>query len=199
MKNLQPGSFTQGLRRLNGYKEDELRTWLFEPGMKFGDTDKWWEPRTTRTRPHEGLDLLIFLNGGNEKHLLPPGTGIPPLLSGTMVARLPDFMGETIILAHDLLDDKGRRLHTFYAHLQPGTTPASGKFMARDSQLGKIAALGQATLACPPHLHLSLAWTDESFSIRDFLWNKFRVSETFKPGDPLALLVDQGDFLRRHR
>jgi len=158
------------------------------PGMKFGDTDKWWQPGTTRENPHEGLDLLIFLDGSGKRHHLPPGTAIPLLLGGTEVARIADFMGETVILAHDFLDDAGRRLHTFYAHLQPTGAPASGATMAAGSQIGKIATPAKTTLACPPHLHLSLAWVDKSYPIQDFRWADFWTPETFKPADPLALL-----------
>lgn len=187
LKKLEPGHFTRELRRLNGYTKEELREWRFEPGMKFGESEKWWQPGTTRARPHEGLDLLIFPDASGEEHLLPPGTAIPPLLGGCEVARIADFLGETVILAHDFLDEAGRRLHTFYAHLQPVTAPASGAIMAATCQIGKIAAPTR-TPTCPPHLHLSLAWVDKTYPIQDFRWGGFCASETFSPGDPLALL-----------
>jgi murein DD-endopeptidase MepM/ murein hydrolase activator NlpD len=188
----QPDHFTRELRRLNGYTEEELREWLLMPGMKFGDTEKWWQPGATRDKPHEGVDLLIFLDGSGKRHLLPPGTAIPPLLRGTEVARIPDFMGETVILAHDTLVDGGRRLHTFYGHLQPSNAPASGKIMAADSPLGKIGTALKTTTTCPPHLHLSLAWIDESYPIQNFRWGGFCASATFKPGDPLAFMSRAG-------
>lgn len=191
MIKLPTGRFTRELRRLNGYTKGELREWRFDPGMKFGESDKWWQPGTTRARPHEGLDLLFFLDARGERHLLPPGTAIPPLLDGIEVARIADFLGETVILAHDFLDEAGRRLHTFYAHLQPTGTPANGKTMGADHQLGKIAAPAKTPITCPPHLHLSLAWLDKSYPIQDFHWGGFRASETFRPGDPLALLEGQ--------
>lgn len=189
---LPQGHFTRELRRLNSYTEGELREWLFEPGMKFADTDKWWQPGTARKKPHEGLDLLIFMDGREGRHLLPPGTAIPPLLSGTWVARIPDFMGETIILAHNFHDKAGRRLHTFYAHLQPTTAPTTGKIMETGSQIGKIGVAGRTTTTCPPHLHLSLAWVDASYPIQDFRWDDFCATENFKPGDPLALISQTG-------
>lgn len=182
-----PDHFTRELRRLNSYTEEELREWLLLPGMKFGDTEKWWQPGATREKPHEGVDLLLFLDASGKRHHLPPGTAIPPLLRGTEVARIADFLGETVILAHDTLDDGGRRLHTFYGHLQPTGEPASGKIMAADGSLGKIAAAQKATTTCPPHLHLSLAWIDESYPIQDFRWADFCASDTFRPGDPLGL------------
>lgn len=187
-EELPQGHFTRNLRRLNGYTEGELREWLLEPGMKFTDTDKWWHPGTARDRPHEGLDLLIFLDGAGKRHHLPPGATIPPLLNGTEMARIPDYLGETVILAHDFLDDAGRRLHTFYAHLQPTGAPASTTGMVTTSRVGKIAVPTKKTYACPPHLHLSLAWVDKSYSIQDFRWDNFCASETFRSGDPLLLL-----------
>jgi hypothetical protein len=187
-EGLPPGHFTRELRRLNGYTKDELREWLFEPGMKFAETNKWWQPEAGRDKPHEGLDLLIFLDGRRGRHLLPSGTIIPPLLNGTEVARIADFMGETVILAHDFLDDAGRRLHTFYAHLQPSSAPTSTATIPTSSRIGKIAAQTKKPRACPPHLHLSLAWVDKSYPIQNFRWDNFCVSESFSPGDPLALL-----------
>lgn len=188
LTNLLRPHFLRELMRLNGYPECGLLEWLFLPGMKFGDTAKWWETGGTRTRAHEGLDLLFFLDARGERHLLPPGTAIPPLLKGVEVARIPDFMGETIILTHDRWDEAGRRLHTFYAHLQPAGIPVEGKTMAAGSAIGKIAAPAKTTITCPPHLHLSLAWVDKSYPIQDFRWAGFCASKTFSPGDPLALL-----------
>lgn len=181
-------SFLRDLLRLNDYPESGVWEWLFLPGMKFGDTAKWWGTGGTRERPHEGLDLLFLLDERGNRHLLPPGTAIPPLLSGIAVARLPDFLGETVILAHDLLDRTGRRLHTFYAHLQPAAGPASGTSVATTSPVGIIATPAGKPSTCPPHLHLSLAWVDSSFSIQDFRWTQFCASEIFRPDDPLILL-----------
>jgi hypothetical protein len=180
--------FTAELRKLNGYSELALREWLFRPGMKFGDTAKWWETGATRSRPHEGLDLLFFLDDRGERHLLPPGTAIPPLLSGVEVARVADFLGETIILTHDRWDEAGRRLHTFYAHLQPTGIQRPGRTVAADRGLGTIAAPRIPTPACPPHLHLSLAWVGEAYPIKDFRWGDFGATDSFRPGDPLALI-----------
>lgn len=187
-KKLLQSEFTRELRRLNDYSKGRLQKWLFEPGMRFGDTDKWWQPGTTRARPHEGLDLLVFLDKRGDKHFLPAGTAIPPMLSGIEVARIPDFMGETVILSHDLKDESGRRLHTFYAHLQPAGILANGLIVETNSQLGKIAEPKKVPQICPPHLHLSLAWVDECYPIQDFRWDRFCEDKIFIPDDPLTLL-----------
>jgi murein DD-endopeptidase MepM/ murein hydrolase activator NlpD len=180
--------FTDELRQLNGYTETELREWLFLPGMRFGDSAKWWKTGENRTGPHEGLDLLFFLDARGERHLLPPGTAIPPLLNGVVVTRAPDFMGETVILAHDRWDAAGGQLHTFYAHLQPARTPLEGKTMSAASKIGTIAGPKASMPACPPHLHLSLAWVRKAYPIKDFRWGDFCAGDSFKPGDPLELI-----------
>ena len=185
---LPRGDFTRNLRRLNGYQDSWLRDWVFQPGMRFGETEKWWQPATSRLRPHEGLDLLIFKDDKAAEQRLLTGTKIPPLLSGVEVGRFPDVLGETTILAHDFLDAAGRRLHTFYAHLQPGGAQPSGKIMISSRQVGEIAAPRGPTPVCPPHLHLSLAWVDKSYQIDKFRWEGFCASKAFRPGDPLALI-----------
>ena len=115
-------------------------------------------------------------------------TKIPPLLAGIAILRTTDFLGETVILAHDLYDQADRQLHTFYAHLQPTGAPTRGIIMTPNSLIGTIAAPTNPMPACPPHLHLSLAWVDKSHPIQDFRWDEFRTSATFKPGDPSTLL-----------
>ncbi len=185
---MAPGNFTQELQRLNNYPAGWLRNWLFRPGMKFGDPQKWWDPGTNRPRPHEGLDLLTFQDETGREQQLLPGTKTPPILSGAVVARLPDFRGETVVLAHDFLDNAGRRLHTFYAHLEPTGSPASGSILAPGVACGTITAPGKTSRHCPPHLHISLAWVDKLYPIQVFRWEDFADSETFRPGDPLALI-----------
>lgn len=187
-KLLSDRNFTVELRRLNGFSQDELREWLFLPGMKFGDTTKWWKAGNNRPRPHEGLDLVTYLDRKGDKHLLPPGTLIPPLMCGIEVARIPDSIGETVILGHEHFDLAGRKLHTFYAHLTPTGLPATVATMTPGSTLGTIAARDTHGASCPSHLHLSLAWIAQSFSLEGFDWQKFSADEKFHPGDPLELL-----------
>ena len=184
--------FTRELRRLNGSTRAELRQWLFVAGMRFGDTDKWWKEGEARSRPHEGLDLLFFLDDNGGRHLLPPGTIVPPLLAGIEVARSVDFLGETIIITHDHWDEAGRRLHTFYAHLQLEKPARSGRAVAIGDRVGRIAASAHPAPACPPHLHLSLAWVGEAYPIKDFRWEGFNPSELFVPVDPVVLVTGPG-------
>jgi len=181
-------AFTENLRRLNGYSKDTLAEWWLLPGMRFGESEKWWKPRSLRATPHEGLDLLFFRDREGESQRLPVGTIIPPLLSGIVVGRCPDFLGETIILAHDFYDQSGRRLHTFYAHLNTPQPPQISAPLSRELPIGEIASPGKDASPCPPHLHLSLAWVDKSIPLRDFSWERFSAAETFRPDDPLLLL-----------
>ena len=186
--NLPASTFTETFRQLNGYTGTDLAEWLFLPGMRFGEKEKWWKSGSFRASPHEGLDILTFLDGFGGEQQLSAAARVPPLLSGIVVSKTKDFLGETVILAHDFYDQADRRLHTFYAHLQPAEAPEITSKITHDSLLGNIAWPRQSNTGCPPHLHLSLAWVDKSMSIQDFAWDRFRASETFRPGDPLALI-----------
>lgn len=185
---LPASAFTENFRQLNGYTKTALVEWLFLPGMKFGECEKWWQPGSCRKTPHEGLDLLAYRDGNGGEQRLSAATRIPPLLRGVLIGRCKDFLGETVILAHDFYDPSGRRLHTFYGHLHPAETPETTAIITPDSPLGNIAWPGKSNTGCPPHLHLSLAWVDQSLPMQDFSWDKFCASETFRPGDPLPLV-----------
>ena len=162
---------------------------ILAPGMLFGTSEAWW-PGGCRQSLHEGLDLCGFREAGGREHWLPAGTAVAPTLPGRLVARLPDFLGQTLVLHHGALAGRSEHLFTLYAHLQPDSGRSIGQHLDQSQHLGGIAA-PPASSRLLPHLHLSvlLAEPDRLAAIHD--WPTL-IATPVRFIDPLPLLaVDQ--------
>lgn len=118
--------------------------WIFEPGMLYGSTRKWWHATSERATPHEGLDFFSYLDGtSSEMRDIEIGTPVRPILPGVVCAIFDDFVASTVLISHDVADDSsllhsenpeirmkcwptGQRLLSIYAHVDPPAGLAVG-------------------------------------------------------------------------
>ena len=133
-----------------------FRGFLFEPGMLFGSEVLWWPPHKRRQAPHEGLDYQLFADPSGGSHPVPPGTPVPSILPGVVVASFQDFIRSTCIVKHDVKRD-GRVLHSVFGHVAPAVRV--GVHLSAGAIMGKVGANPKS--AAPAHLHLSAAWLEE--------------------------------------
>lgn len=130
--------------------------WLFHNGMGFGKTAAWWKQGERKT-PHEGIDLLFYVDQLGQTRQLAEEAMIPATWQGMVVAEFKDFLGSTVVVKHDITDGQGWLLHTLYGHTRP--LVELGMEVATGQAIAKIAATGSSRRNTPPgHLHLSLAW-----------------------------------------
>lgn len=128
---------------------------LFFAGMRFGSRKSWWGHGRPRPQSHEGLDLCFFADRSGRYFRLDETVCVPAAFDSRVVAMIPDFLGTTVIAAHEMAGRTGRCL-VFYAHitpdkdLHPGQRLEAGRCFARISGENKKRWL-------PPHLHLSMA------------------------------------------
>lgn len=135
------------------------RGFRFAPGMLFGSDVLWWPPHKRRPAPHEGLDYQLFADPSGGSHPVPPGTSVPCVLPGVVVASLQDFIRSTIIVKHDVKRD-GRVLHSVYGHVAPAVRV--GAHCGAGAVVGTVGTVGaNPKTAAPAHLHLSAAWLEE--------------------------------------
>ena len=110
-----PSSFTQHLLQANHLQQQDFQGWLLQPGMLFAANQFWWGAEGPRPRPHEGLDLCTFGNRRGELNSLGAGALIPTLFAGQVVAIFADFLGQSILVAHQ--QQGARRFYSIYAHV----------------------------------------------------------------------------------
>ena len=182
-------SFTKRLLQVNRLDEQGFQDWALVPGMLFGADRLWWGGGAPRPRPHEGVDLQDFVDGGGELVTLGAGRMIPALFGGRVVAIFVDFLGHSIMVAHPLRQGESR-LHSIYAHVEVEPGVALGHQCAAGEIIGRIAKSNRSGV--PAHLHLSTFWL--SGVLADALsWSEIGRATNILWCDPLEFIGGAGN------
>jgi murein DD-endopeptidase MepM/ murein hydrolase activator NlpD len=138
-----------------------LASWIFHPGMLFGDPIEWWGDGCRRRTQHEGIDFAEGLVPGCGVCPIPERTPVGSIIDGEAVALLDDFLGKTIVVRHSAIQNSnGDVFYTLFSHIQPITQRLG--FVAKGQILGSV---GKSTKArAPAHLHLAGAWIPVNIS-----------------------------------
>lgn len=178
-------NFSQTILRLNQVAET-FSGWFFRDGMGFGETSAWWKPGE-RLTPHEGIDLLFFVNQQGETRQLPDGAVVPAAWEGMVTAVFDDFLGSTVMLGHGITDDRGWRLHGIYSHTRP--LVGLGEKVLTGQAVATVTEDGATRSKTPPsHLHLSLAWLHPELAPTSLDWPAISGSPMVRLVDPACLL-----------
>jgi hypothetical protein len=170
---LIPG-FREWLKELA--RECGFQSWIFQPGMYFGDHREWWGDRNRRRTLHEGIDFLEGLSPDSHAKPIPEGTPVRAIAAGEVVAVLDDFLNKTVVVRHAAIrDEHGDVFHTFFSHIQPA--PGIPRPVSKGDILGNVG-ISKITGA-PTHLHLSGAWIPESICVNEMTIDQ--ISATFAP------------------
>lgn len=184
-------SFTERLVQANRLHDQGFRSWSFLPGMLYAATTTWWVAGEVRPRPHEGLDLLTFINDDGALGALEPGTMIPVLREGEVVAIFADFLGQSVLVGHDRRQG-GARFFSIYGHtmVEPGL--GVGQRCREGEVIGRIATSPKAHI--PAHLHLSTLWLSGPIG-GEVSWPMISGSASIRQCDPLEFIdaPDLGD------
>jgi len=163
----------------------EFRAWKFLPGMLFQSMEKWWGNGGTRLRPHEGLDLCLYLeHSGNARHL-PTETQIPALYDGTIVSIIRDFMGLSIFVGSQFKE--GQALVWAFGHMAPHERLSEGLKISMGELLGTLAANTKKG-GPPSHLHISMGWLKTGNPPTRADWDLMVDSSVISLLDPLQVL-----------
>jgi len=165
-----------------------FREWIFCPGMLFQSTGKWWGKRGQRSRPHEGIDLLLYLNHeGNILHI-DETFPIPMLADGRVVGVMPDFLGESIIVEHPSFEGKTENILTMYGHTHPLEYVQPGVAMKKGDIVATVAGRGRTTFTMSPHLHITMVKVLSPVSYEELNWDVIGSSEALALLDPLDFI-----------
>lgn len=187
-----PSAFTDVFISLNSlYGEDGFVEWYFEKGMRFGETEKWWGGRGSRTHPHEGVDFCFFTTDNGKRKALAHDTFVPPLYAGKVINVFDDFIAGTILLQHMIFSENNLQLYSLYGHVIPLSHIVSG---AQVEYSEKMATIADRTVRKRPmlsHVHISTMWLPISFPAETFTWGMENKSDVFFC-DPLHFLSSPG-------
>lgn len=180
---------TQLLVRENNLERDGFRGWVFEKGMLFNSRKAWWGARGERNRPHEGLDFLLYRNKLGRDVRLGRETRIPVLYDGVVVSIVNDFLGKSVMVAHQIRDH-GRIFLSIYGHTAPTDRIRIGKILEKGEIIGTLADTRNSRSKIYPHLHLSLGWISNENLSPDLDWNKISDPKIVTLIDPLTVTDD---------
>ena len=174
----------------NGLAEVGFSRWVFYPGMLFDSSEKWWGQGGRRTRPHEGLDICLFMDAGDTIFRIDQGAQIPALYAGRVVSIIEDYVGKSLFVRHGVHDTHGRQLYTIYGHTDPSGHCAAGLDVHAGDIIAVIADFARKGAPMLPHVHLSLAWITQQFPQGKLTWEALS-------GPLRGALVNPLDIIRR--
>lgn len=178
--------FMQNLLALNGIEQNPgFDCWLFFEGMLFGSTKTWWAGKGLRPQSHEGLDLCFFADRRGRFFRLDETVRIPAAFDSRVEAIIPDFLGTTVIAAHQRQTD-GKRQLIFYAHTAPDKNLQTGQHLYAGQSFAVIAPPHQKRLL-PPHLHLSMADAENLPPVKELQWPLLNRLDRALFADPLQI------------
>ena len=181
-------SFEASLLTWNPRLAREFQGWLFYEAMLFHGSHTWWGEGHRREGPHEGVDLSLYRDGRGRCRRLPHGTGVPAILDGGVAHIVRDFLGQSIIIRHDVSDGQGRQLYSFYGHMLPLAECVPGGWFKAGKVVGMIADPQMREKTIPPHLHLSIAWVPDTFPSDRLNWETMATEKEIVFLDPVKTL-----------
>ncbi len=171
----------------NGWLKEAFKGWVFKPGMRFGETPRWWG-RGMRNGPHEGIDLASYKNANGELIKITPGTRIPVIFSGIITAIRDDYLGKSIFVRHPQFSDGKRILFTAYGHSAPDNDGVPGTEIKEGETPATVADPGEKRPGVPGHLHISTGWIPADLATEDISWNNIVGSDRIVLFDPGLIL-----------
>ena len=165
-----------------------FKRWVFQPGMLFNSSGKWWGDRGTRPALHEGLDLYSFEDADGRVKTVDQHTKIPAAFAGRIVKIDRDFLGKSIYMSHAIYTAGGRQLLSAVGHTVPRDGLKTGHQVAAGEIIAAVAGVPGKKTNLPPHLHLTFAWVPVDVRVDQLTWKNLGHDPGIRLIDPLAVI-----------
>ena len=185
---LKKSGFTEYFIRTNALEGNEFKAWIFRPGMQFLSTDKWWGDCGNRISEHEGLDFCLYEDRQGNIQKITEKTKVPAMYPGRVKGLIEDFLGESVVLAHEIFRDGKYQLCTLYAHTQRRPGIGINEAIDEGDVIATVADTAGSKSGIAPHLHISAAWMDRGISYEDLDWQTMGRRPDIFLIDPLTLI-----------
>jgi murein DD-endopeptidase MepM/ murein hydrolase activator NlpD len=167
--------------------------------MLFRAGNTWWGNHGIRVRPHEGLDIGLYVDRQRKIRCLDAKTDIPACYDGIIVKVFNDFIGESMLIEHTFSAHPHVTFYTIYGHLNRNDACHAGQSVREGDIIGTLAEPDDSKTDILPHLHLSLGWSPEKISYASIDWKHLCTASTLILLDPLLIMnrhdiaFDQGE------
>ena len=165
-----------------------FKRWVFQPGMLFQASGKWWGDQGHRPAPHEGLDLHSFADAGGRVITVDQNTQIPAAFAGHIVKIDQDFLGRSIYMSHAIFTAGGRQLLSAFGHTVPRESLKTGHYVAEGEIIAAISGFPGKKTALVPHLHLTFAWVPVHLALNQLDWKNLADDPGITLIDPLTVI-----------
>ncbi|PIU53157.1 MAG: hypothetical protein COS90_07680 [Deltaproteobacteria bacterium CG07_land_8_20_14_0_80_60_11] len=165
-----------------------FKRWIFQPGMLFHASGKWWGDRGTRPALHEGLDLYSFEDAGGRVKTVDQHIQIPAPFAGHIVKIDRDFLGKSIYLSHAIFAAGGRQLLSAFGHTIPRDFLKTGQQVAEGEIIAAISGFPGKKTNLLPHVHLTFAWAPVDFRAGQLTWKNLGHDPGITLIDPLTVI-----------
>ncbi len=179
--------FSDQLIHINQDHFKGFKNWIIIPGMGFASHDKWWGDFGKRKRPHEGIDLLHYKRYDGTKAIMKSGISIPCPTHGEIKNILPDFLGSSILIKHDICIDN-HSLYSFLGHLLPKKTIKPGSPVKQGEIVARVQPFPEKKTGMKPHIHFSLAWIHKTYDTDKLDWKTLTLSNKIILTDPYPVI-----------
>ena len=187
---LEKMRFSNLLCAANEPSLDDFRRWVFRPGMLFQSPNKWWGDLGQRDFPHEGVDFCLYENVSGRTLQLTRRTRIPALFDGVVRQIFSDYLGQAILVEHDIKKTEHRKMVSLYAHTEPAEKTQTGVFVKQGDIIANIADTRSSTTPIFPHLHYTLGQVSTDLDYGTFAWDDMRDSDLFLLLNPFDAISD---------
>ncbi len=155
--------------------------------MLYQDMDTWWTDNSARPIPHEGIDLCFYKDNSGQVRRIGKETKIPVMYDGEIVHIHDDFLGKSIYVKHNTIDETGNILHTVYGHTIPLNHHDTNMTVCEGEIIAKMA-ISPKNRKIHPHIHITIAWLPESLSIKKINWKTIGNSQLVTLCNPIEYL-----------
>ena len=186
---MKPIRFSDMLVAANHSDVGDFRGWIFDPGMAFQSTNKWWGDLGRRDFPHEGVDYCLYTDSSCGKHRLHAGARIPVTHDGRVRAMFDDYLGRSLVVGHAAGNDGREEFISIYAHTQPLDHIRPGVTVQAGDIIATIADTSRSKARIPAHLHFTLGVPAADLDYDAFVWNTMRDPKLVRLMDPHALIA----------
>lgn len=182
-----PTPYSDMLAIANALDTRDFRGWVFDPGMAFQSSNKWWGDLSRRDFPHEGVDFCFYTDNACRKHRLDAGTRIPAMDDGRIRAVFDDYLGRSLVVGHATGSDECVDYISIYAHTRPLDHIRPGADVTAGEIIATIADTSRFKASIPAHLHFTLGVPAAGLRFDTFVWNDMRNPSLVRLLDPHPL------------